>query len=399
MSINSIVEKYLEWNDREKWLLLRKIAYQQLRNRFFGSLQNIQSISWMDFKRYYLNFGLISIGGFRYKLTVDTISDFLRSYTVSKLEELVDRGEVEVIGNASWSQLHMGFRKDKWHDVKKGISYLLFGEQNRPVSRVDGSEVISRLRRVMEWDLSVVGFGRAKVTPLLLICDEKDRFAVWNNVSDEALHELKLKPKTDITRSRSVSEYLKANQALNMLKVEYSFRDLSDVDLFVWYFLKETRPKKTIKTKKPFQRASTEKSVEMYKEISLFEKEIRAFIYERLHDAFSDFWIIKAVPKEIGLRWQERREADIKEGKPPERNIMDYADFSDYKEIILYNWKKVFAKYFKDKEKLRVRLDDLNNLCRKTTMHVRTITEDEIGLGKISIRWLKSRMKSSNIDL
>lgn len=64
----------------------------------------------------------------------------------------------------------------------------------------------------MEWDLSVVGFGRAKVTPLLLICDEKDRFAVWNNVSDEALHELKLKPKTDITRSRSVSEYLKANQ-------------------------------------------------------------------------------------------------------------------------------------------------------------------------------------------
>ena len=168
LSINSIVEKYLEWNDREKWLLLRKIAYQQLRNRFFSSLQNIQGISWMDFKRYYLNFGLISIGGFRYKLTVDTISDFLRSYTVSKLKELVDRGEVEVIGNASWSQLHMGFRKDKWHDVKKGISYLLFGEQNRPVSRVDGSEVITRLRRVMEWDLSVVGFGRAKVTITML---------------------------------------------------------------------------------------------------------------------------------------------------------------------------------------------------------------------------------------
>jgi len=394
LNINSIVEKYLEWNEREKWLLLRKVAYQQLRNRFFSSLKSIERISIIDFKRYYLNFGSVLIGGFEYKLTVNTIPDFLRSYSPSKLEELVARKEIEVIGNASWSQLHMGFRKEKWEAVKKGICYLLFGGENRPVNKTDESEVITRLRRVLEWDLSVSGFGRAKVTPLLLICDENDRFAVWNNVSDETLHKLKLKPKTDITRSRSVSEYLKANQALNMLKVEYSFKDLSDVDLFMWYFLKETKPKKPIRAKKSFQMVSTEKSVEMYKEISLFEKEIRAFIFEKLYDAFSDFWIIRAVPKEIGMRWQKRREADIKEGKPPERNILNYADFSDYKEIILYNWKKIFAKYFKDKEKLRVRLDDLNNLCRKTTMHIRTITEDEIGLGKISIRWLRSKMKN-----
>lgn len=394
MSINSIVEKYMECEEREKWLLLRKIAYQQLRNRFFSSPKDIELISHVDFKRYYLNFGSISIGGFEHKLTVNTISDVLRDYNISKLEELAGRGEIEVIGNASWSQLHMGFRKEKWQDVKNGIRYLLFGEQNRPLSKIEESEVITRLRRVLEWDLSVDGFGRAKVTPMLLICDEKDRFAVWNSVSDEALYELKLKPKTDITKSRSVSEYLRANQALNMLKAEYGFRDLSDVDLFVWYFLKETRPRKPSKAKKSFQIVSVEKSVEMYKEISSFEKEMRAFIFERLYDAFSDFWIIRAVPKEIGMQWQKRREADIKEGKPPERNIINYADFSDYKEIVLYNWKNIFSKYFKDKEKLRVRLDDLNNLCRKTTMHARTITEDEIGLGKVSIRWLRSRMKS-----
>lgn len=394
MSINSLVEKYMRWEEREKWLLLRKIAYKQLRNRFFSSPEDVESISQIDFKRYYLSFGSISIGDFEYKLTVSTIPSFLQNYNVSRLEELIERGEIKVVGNASWSQLHMGFRKEKWQDMRNGIRYLLFGERDMLLSKIGESEVINRLRRVLEWDLSVDGFGRAKVTPLLLICDEKDRFGVWNSVSDEALHELKLKRKTDITKSRHVSEYLQANQALNKLKVEYGFKNLSDVDLFAWYFLKETRPRKPIKTRKVSSIISVEKPVEMFKEISAFEKEIRAFIFERLYEAFSDFWIIRAVPKEIRMRWQKRREADIKEGKPPERNIINYADFSDYKEIILYNWKNVFSKYFKDKEKLRVRLDDLNNLCRKTTMHVRTITEDEIGLGKVSIRWLRSRMKS-----
>ena len=394
MNINSLVEKYIRWEEREKWLLLRKIAYKQLRNRFFLSPEDIDSISQIDFKRYYLGFGSISIGGFEYKLTVSTISSFLQNYSVSKLEELFKRGEIEVTGNASWSQVHMGFRKEKWRDMRNGIRYLLFGDRGMALSKIGVNEGINRLRRVLDGDLSVNGFGRAKVTPLLLVCDENDRFGVWNKVSDEALHELKLKRKTDITKSRHVSEYLQANQALNRLKVEYGFKDLSDVDLFVWYFLKETMPQRPIKKRKVPSAISVEKPVDMFREISAFEKEIRAFIFERLYETFSDFWIMRAIPKEIGMRWQKRREGDIKEGKPPERTIISYADFSDYKEIILCNWKNVFSKYFKDKEKLRVRLDDLNNLCRKTTMHTRTITEDEIGLGKVSIRWLRSRMKS-----
>ena len=394
MSINSLVEKYMMWKEREKWLLLRQIAYKRLRDRFFSSPEDVDSISQVDFKKYYLGFGSVSIGGFEYKLTVDAISSFLQNYSVSKLEELVERGEIEVTGNASWSQLHMGFRKEKWQDVRKGIRYLLFGDRDTLLSKIEESDVINRLRRVLAWDLSVDGFGRAKVTPLLLICDENDRFGVWNSVSDEALHELKFKRKTDITRTRHVSEYLQANQALNKLKVEYGLKDLSDVDLFAWYFLKETKSRRPVKARKVPSIISVEKTVEMFEEISVFEKEMRAFIFERLYKAFSAFWIIRAIPKEIGMRWQKRREDDIKEGKPPERDIINYSGFSDYKEIILYNWKNVFSKYFKDKEKLRVRLDDLNNLCRKTTMHVRTITEDEIGLGKVSIRWLRSRIKS-----
>jgi len=392
LNIESLVEKYMRWEERAKWLLLRKTAYTRLRDLF--SLENVDSVSHTDFKRHYLRFGSISVGDFEYKLTPSSISSVLQNYNVSKLEEMIRSGEIEVSGNASWSQLHMGFRKQRWHEARNGVKYLLFGNRNMPLGKIGESEVINRLRRVLEWDLSVAGFGRAKVTPLLLICDENDRFGVWNSVSDEALHKLRLKRKTDITKSRSVSEYLQANKALNKLKGEYGFNDLSDVDLFSWYFLNETRPGKPIKTRKPSSIISFEKTVDMFKQISMFEKEIRSFIFERLYEAFSDLWIVRAVPKEVGIHWQKRREGDIREGKPPERQLINYADFSDYKEIIFYNWKNVFSRYFRDKEKLRVRMDDLNNLCRKTTMHVRTITEDEIGLGKVSIRWLRSRMKS-----
>lgn len=394
MSISEIVDSYMRWEEREKWLLLRDLAYRQLQSRFFSSPEKIDQSSHVDFRKYYLGFCTVSLKGFKYKLSIANISDFLNRYSVSELKGLIDSGNIQLIGNASWSQLHMGFRNNKWLDVKKAIKYLLFDERGNSVSEMKGHKVTERLGRVLENTMAVVGFGRAKVTPLLLICDKKLRFGVWNSVSDEALHELKLKRRTDITESRRVSEYLQANQALNKLKAEYGFKDLCDVDLFAWYFLRETRPQKPIKTRKVSSVISVEKPVEMFKEISVFEKEIRAFIFERLYDAFSDFWIIRAVPKEIGMRWQKRREGDIKEGKPPERNIISYADFSDYKEIMLYNWKNVFSKYFRDKEKLRVRLDDLNNLCRKTTMHARTLTDDEIGLGKVSIRWLRSRMKS-----
>jgi len=130
----------------------------------------------------------------------------------------------------------------------------------------------------------------------------------------------------------------------------------------------------------------------MFKEIEVFEREIRRFIERELRGTFSDAWLKTSVPIEIRQRWQERSEDDIKEGRQPEESLISYADFSDYEPIIIHNWKNVFAKFFKNKEKLQNYLRDLNNICRKTTMHARTVTENEIGHGKILIRWLRSRM-------
>lgn len=131
----------------------------------------------------------------------------------------------------------------------------------------------------------------------------------------------------------------------------------------------------------------------IYDLIREFEIEIRGFIESKMYGTFSDSWVKRGVPKKIRKNWDMRKQHDIRQVKQPEPSLINYAEFSDYKEIILHNWKEVFSKCFKDKEKLRVRLDDLNNYCRKAIMHMRTITYGEVGAAEVSIRWLRSRIK------
>ncbi len=239
MSLAEFVQRYAKWSEREKWLLLREVAYKHLGDTFFASSESIGDISYSDFVKHYLGFCIVAMGGLEYKLTVNTISSFLEKYTVSDLKNLVSRGELKVVGNASWSQLHMGTKREKWDEMKRAMKFLLFGDEGKPLSDIEECEVLDRLRVVMEGNLSTDGFGRAKITPLLLICDSKNRFGVWNSVSDEALHRMGLKTKSDLTSSRLVSHYVSANKALNRLKNEYAFRNLFDVDIFVWYYLEQ----------------------------------------------------------------------------------------------------------------------------------------------------------------
>ena len=251
MSIVEFVQRYSTWPEREKWLLLREVAYKHLRDSFFVSPKSVDSFSYADFVKNYLGFCSVSIKGFEYKLTVNTISSFLEKYTASDLKNLISRGELNVVGNGSWSQLHMGTKKEKWDEMKKAVKFLLFGDEGKPLAEIEEDEVLERLRVVMEGNLSTGGFGRAKITPILLICDSKSRFGVWNSVSDEALHQMGLKTKSDLTSSRLVSHYALANKGLNKLKNDYSFRDLSDVDIFVWYYLEQLSSTLLPKTPKP----------------------------------------------------------------------------------------------------------------------------------------------------
>ena len=138
-----------------------------------------------------------------------------------------------------------------------------------------------------------------------------------------------------------------------------------------------------------------ERLEEMFAEITSLEAGLRAFIESILKKTYSYNWIKQAIPKAIRDDWHQKRESDVKQGKIPETDLINYADFSQYKDIIIHNW-KVFSDFFEDKERLRIKLEDMNNLCRIVTMHTRTLDDDEIGANRVTIRWLKSKIQGSS---
>jgi hypothetical protein len=130
---------------------------------------------------------------------------------------------------------------------------------------------------------------------------------------------------------------------------------------------------------------------EMYAEILALETELRAFIESTLKEHYSYGWIKQSIPKAIRDDWQLKKDNDVKQGKIPETNPIIYADFSHYKDIIIHNW-SLFSEFFGDKERLRIALEDLNNLCRIVTMHIRTLDEDEIGASRVAMRWIRTKI-------
>jgi|GEM_PF-3426823 len=168
--------------------------------------------------------------------------------------------------------------------------------------------------------------------------------------------------------------------------------------------------------------------VDLFIEISKFEIELREFIKRNLKEKYGDSWLeeirkikirtnfwneIKRKLKErfgeerwfkniekfritISMveMWEQRKEDDIKNAVKPERELINYADFSDYLQIILKFWNNIFNGYFKDKEMLSSQLRILNNLGRRSVMHARSLDEEKVYTTKYAIKWLRSRMGS-----
>lgn len=138
-----------------------------------------------------------------------------------------------------------------------------------------------------------------------------------------------------------------------------------------------------------------ERLEEMFAEVTALEAELRVFIESTLKKHYFYNWIKQAIPKAIRDDWHQKKGNDVKQGKIPETDLINYADFSQYKDIIIHNW-KIFSEFFEDKERLRIKLEDLNNLCRIVTMHTRTLDDDEIGANRVTMRWLKSKIQGSS---
>lgn len=139
---------------------------------------------------------------------------------------------------------------------------------------------------------------------------------------------------------------------------------------------------------------SKETRLEFYDKICDFELEIRQFIMEELKRELGESWLESGVPQGIKKNWDRKKRREKNEGIEPERDLINYADFSDYKKIILSNWDRVFGPCFKDKDALQVRFDDLNVLGRIPVMHVRSISIEKFGTTGHAINWIRSKISS-----
>lgn len=104
---------------------------------------------------------------------------------------------------------------------------------------------------------------------------------------------------------------------------------------------------------------------------------IRVFISARMMAAFGEKWMRRQLPVGMLDRWLEKRNLTLK-GGPPEGVLIDYADFTDYIQIIERgdNWKLAFADVFRRKEDVRESFNRLFPL-RVSTMHSRIITKSD----------------------
>lgn len=117
--------------------------------------------------------------------------------------------------------------------------------------------------------------------------------------------------------------------------------------------------------------------------LMVFEIKVRKFIVESMRTYYGDDWFKSQLPVNMLERWREKANTAVKNGAEPSTfELIDYADFTDYKAIIERsdNWKSIFKYVFVRPENIRESFQRLFPV-RIATMHARIITqEDEIFL-------------------
>lgn len=114
-----------------------------------------------------------------------------------------------------------------------------------------------------------------------------------------------------------------------------------------------------------------------FDKLQRLETELRQFIQRVMVTEFGADWLKHRLPNGMLDEWQQKRETSIKAGQP-ERPLIDYADFTDYRKIIerADNWKALFARIFGRPEDIRESFQRLFPV-RIATMHARIITLDD----------------------
>ena len=124
--------------------------------------------------------------------------------------------------NQSWTGLYRRGTEAAEHinEVKKAIAYL----QNESV------DIRTRINEVLRGKLAVKGMGKNLATAILHVCDNADKYGVWNNMAEGTLEKLGLLPEMTTNKGET---YARINEVLNSIKKELN-TDLAHVDCFMY---------------------------------------------------------------------------------------------------------------------------------------------------------------------
>jgi len=137
-----------------------------------------------------------------------------------------------------------------------------------------------------------------------------------------------------------------------------------------FYSAPQIQQPNNILSRTPF---SNYRMAESYDLLSEFERDLRHFIHQRMHEAFGPEWEKHRVPGEIYKGWREKQKKAVVAGEP-QGLLIDYADFTDYVTIITQrnNWTDVFKAHFGRAEFVRESLYRLHPI-RLCVMHSRPL--------------------------
>jgi hypothetical protein len=111
-----------------------------------------------------------------------------------------------------------------------------------------------------------------------------------------------------------------------------------------------------------------------YRLLHCFEVRLREVVSTLMESRFGAEWIRTRVPPNLVADWEDKKAKAEKKGFPSAR-LLDYADFSDYRGIIVQrsNWREIFQPIFGNHKDTEVSFERLEPL-RIETMHNRPLS-------------------------
>jgi hypothetical protein len=125
---------------------------------------------------------------------------------------------------------------------------------------------------------------------------------------------------------------------------------------------------------------------EFYILISSFERELRNFLKKKIGKG----WVkrLRHDLKSVVERWEERKAIDSKWGIEPERELINYADLTDYIQIVA-KYRRIFSESEEDLRRVRIFFELLANYGRNPLMHCRTLDQKKYSTTQSAVDFLR----------